>query len=157
MRNYIALVGKKNSNLEETCGYYGEKVVLKAQQLGLNTCWVALTMSKGAVKKNVKIGPDEKLVCVIAIGSGTTQGIAHKSKPMDDLCHIAQKPEWFVNGMKAVMLAPTAVNQQKFQLSLDGDQATAKTTGGFYSDIDLGIAKYHFEIGAKKDRSIWIS
>ena len=76
---------------------------------------------------------------------------------MDDLCHIAQKPEWFVNGMKAVMLAPTAVNQQKFQFSLDGDQATATTTGGFYSDIDLGIAKYHFEIGAKKDRSIWIS
>ena len=44
--NYIAMVGKKCPALEETCGYYGERLVLKAQQLGLNTCWVAMTYSK---------------------------------------------------------------------------------------------------------------
>ena len=42
--DYIALVGKKGA--EENCGYYGEKIVLKAQQLGLNSCWVAMTYSK---------------------------------------------------------------------------------------------------------------
>lgn len=44
--NYIALIGKKDTNLEEMCGYYGEKLVLFAQQLGLNTCWVAMMWYK---------------------------------------------------------------------------------------------------------------
>lgn len=44
--NYIALVGKKGKDLDEKCGYYGEHLVLKAQQLGLNTCWVAMTYKK---------------------------------------------------------------------------------------------------------------
>lgn len=44
--NYIAMIGTKNSELDEKCGYYGERLVLKAQQLGLNTCWVAMTYSK---------------------------------------------------------------------------------------------------------------
>lgn len=46
VKNYIAVIGKKGRDLEEKCGYYGEKVVLYAQRLGLNTCWVALTYSK---------------------------------------------------------------------------------------------------------------
>ena len=45
--NYIALVGKNSETLEEIAGYYGEKLVLKAQELGLNTCWVAMTYGKG--------------------------------------------------------------------------------------------------------------
>lgn len=36
--NYIAVVGKKGKNLDEKAGYYGKKIVLKAQELGLNTC-----------------------------------------------------------------------------------------------------------------------
>lgn len=55
VKNYIALIGKKSPNLEEACGYYGEKIVLRAQQLGLNTCWVAMTYSK--VKTAFQIAP----------------------------------------------------------------------------------------------------
>ena len=44
VKNYIALVGDKSiEKLDEKCGYYGQKLVLKAQQLGLNTCWVGLS------------------------------------------------------------------------------------------------------------------
>lgn len=46
VQNYLALVGPKGANLDETCGYYGEQLVLLAQQLGLNTCWVGLTFKK---------------------------------------------------------------------------------------------------------------
>ena len=155
VQNYIALIGKKSADLDEKAGYYGERIVLKAQSLGLNTCWVAMTMSKGTVKKNCAIGPGEKLVCVIPVGYGTTQGVPHKSKAMDDLCRAAQRPEWFVNGMEAAMLAPTAMNQQKFLFTLDGNRVTAKATGGFYSKVDLGIVKYHFEVGAGKDHVTW--
>lgn len=143
VENYIALVGKKDKSLEEKCGYYGERIALLAQQLGLNTCWVAMTHGKSAAK----IGSDEKQICLIALGYGKTQGVPHKSKPMQELCRTdAEMPEWFRTGMEAVMLAPTAVNQQKFIFELNGDKASAKVSGfGFYAKTDLGIVKYHFE------------
>ena len=75
------MVGKKSEDLDETCGYYGEKLVLYAQTLGLNTCWVGLTYSK--VKDAFVLEDGEKLYCVISIGYGTTQGIPHKSKPFE--------------------------------------------------------------------------
>lgn len=46
VRNYIAFVGQKDDTLDERTGYYGERLVLLAQQLGLNTCWVAATYRK---------------------------------------------------------------------------------------------------------------
>jgi len=147
--NYFALVGTKSESLHEAIGYYGERLVLKAQQLGLNTCWVALSFSKG--KSKCVIDKGEKLVCVIALGYGTTQGVPHQSKPLESLIlaeDSAALPTWFRQGMEAVLLAPTAVNQQKFLFTLSGDTVNVKATGGFYSNIDLGIVKYHFEAGS---------
>lgn len=156
VHNYVALIGKKGANLEEKVGYYGEKVILKAQQMGLNTCWVAMTFGKGKAKKNVLIDSGEKLVCVLSLGYGAKEGIAHKSKDMSELCSCnCEMPDWFKNGMEAAMLAPTAMNQQKFLISLDGNTVMTKNLGGFYSGIDLGIVKYHFEIGAGKNNFIW--
>lgn len=147
--NYIALVGKKSADFEEKCGYYGEKIVLKAQQLGLNTCWVAMTFSKGKSKNSISIKSGEKLLMVISLGYGKTNGVEHKSKPATELSNItSESPEWFLNGVTAAQLAPTAMNQQKFKFELDGDKVKAFPGSGFYTKVDLGIAKYHFEIGA---------
>lgn len=154
VKNYLALVGKKSAGLDEKLGYYGELLVLKAQALGLNTCWVALTFSKGKCSAVVDSG--EKLVCVISLGFGSTQGVAHKSKPMDTLCTVnGEAPGWFHAGMEAALLAPTAVNQQKFMLTLGGSTVSAAATGGFYSKLDLGIVKYHFEAGAGTENFNW--
>ena len=153
--NYIALIGRKGPDLDETVGYYGQRLVLKAQMLGLNTCWVAMTMKKGTVKANCKMDKDEKLVCVLSLGYGVNPGKAHKSKAMEALCGPGQKPDWFVKGMQAAMLAPTAMNQQKFQFTLEGSAVKARATGGFYSKVDLGIVKYHFELGAGKENFTW--
>ena len=148
VRNYIAMVGKKGE--DERIGYYGERLVLLAQTHGLNTCWVALTFSKR--KTGCRIGPGEKLFCVIAIGYGRTEGVEHRSRPMSELCRVqGDMPEWFRKGMEAAMLAPTAVNQQKFLFTLDNDTVTAERTGGMYSLVDLGIVKYHFEIGSGRE------
>lgn len=152
--DYIALVGKKSEDLEEKCGYYGEKMVLYAQQLGLNTCWVALTFSK--VKGAYRVKPGEKLCLVIAIGYGTTQGVAHKSKTMEQVSEVnGTAPEWFEKGVKAALLAPTAINQQKFKFILKGNRVNAEAGRGFYSKIDCGIAKYHFELGAGAGSFAW--
>ncbi len=144
VKNYIALVGKKSSILDESLGYYGELLVLKAQELGLNTCWVA--MSHGKSKAVVDKG--EKLVCIIALGYGISQGEEHKSKPLQKVCNYSDgMPEWFLNGVNAALLAPTAINQQKFFFELMPDGKVKATCGsGFYTKLDLGIVKYHFEI-----------
>lgn len=147
VKNYIALIGKKGPKLEETCGYYGERLVLLAQRLGLNSCWAAMTYSKIKGAYEVKAG--EKLCCVISIGYGVNQGVSHKVKKVEELCQVnGQMPQWFREGVEAAQLAPTAMNQQKFYFVLKEDQVAAKTKAGFYTKVDLGIAKYHFEIGA---------
>ena len=76
---------------------------------------------------------------------------------MEELCKIknGEAPEWFKKAMESVMLAPTAVNQQKFVFYLDGNEVEAKTLLGFYAKIDLGIAKLHFEIGAGDAFFVW--
>ena len=139
VKNYIAIVGKKEE--QEKAGYYGEKLVLKCQELGLNTCWVALTHGK----VNVQTKQQQKLLILIALGYGTNTGVAHKSKPIKELCKEDAYPEWFMKGMEAVSLAPTAMNQQKFLFEMKNGQIYAKALRGFYSKIDLGIVKYHFE------------
>ena len=148
VQNYIALVGKKSPALEETLGYYGEELVLKAQELGLNTCWVALTHGKS----KAVVGKGEKEVCLIALGYGAVQGVEHKSKPLQELCScVGPMPEWFLSGMNAAMLSPTAMNQQKFRFELLPDGTVKATCGsGFYTRLDLGIVKYHFEALAGK-------
>lgn len=150
VENYLALVGKKSDDLQEKCGYYGEKIVLKAQMLGLNTCWVAGTYNKFKAKRNIKLNKDEKLICVIAIGYGENQGKPHKNTLIDFLFRLrGDMPSWFMEGMQCAMLAPTAMNKQKFRFTmLDGNKVKAEATGRFFNGVDLGIVKLHFEIGA---------
>ena len=152
--NYIALIGPKSDALDELCGYYGERLVLRAQQLGLNTCWVALTYKK--IHRAFQLDSGEKLTVVIALGYGENQGTAHKSKSADAVSKsTGEAPDWFRAGVEAALLAPTAMNQQKFTLSYAGGKVSAKAGRGLYSKVDLGIVKYHFEIGSGMDHSIW--
>lgn len=148
VRNYIALVGPKSADLDERLGYCGEKLVLLAQELGLNTCYVALTHGKSSAV----VGKGEKQVCLIALGYGKTQGVAHKNKPLSELCNCAESmPDWFAAGMQAALLAPTAMNQQKFYFTLLPDgRVNVKSGRGFYTKLDLGIVKYHFEAASGK-------
>ena len=152
--SYLALVGPKGSQLEERCGYYGERLVLKAQQLGLNTCWVAMSYKK--VPGAFEVKPDEKLVVVIALGHGANQGVAHKSKGVQAVSRGAETaPLWFRAGVECALLAPTAMNQQKFVFTYEDGKVSAKAGTGFYSKVDLGIANYHFEIGSGRKAGLW--
>ena len=114
---------------------------------------MALTYKK--IRTAFTVGKDEKLYCVIALGYGATSGVPHKSKSPDAVSDAIAPPDWFRRGIEAVLLAPTAMNQQKFVFSLDGNRVSAKAGGGFYTKIDLGIAKYHFETGAGIENFVW--
>lgn len=152
--DYFALVGPKGDQLHETAGYYGERLVLFAQQLGLNTCWVAASYRK--IKGAYSVRPGEALACVISVGYGKTQGVPHKSKTIDDVVAPGtDMTDWFKRGVEAALLAPTAINQQKFTFSHEGRKVYVKAGFGPYAKIDLGIVKYNFEVGAGKDNFEW--
>ena len=152
VRNYFVMVGKKGADLDERVGYYGEQLVLLAQTLGLNTCWVGLSYRK--VPEAYNVGKDEKLACMIALGYGETQGVSHKIKTIGQVSNASDlTPAWFKRGVEAALLAPTAVNQQKFSFEYVGVKDNwhiVKARKGFsiigYTGIDLGIVKCHFMI-----------
>ena len=160
--NYIVMAGKKADDLDERVGYYGEQLVLLAQTLGLNTCWVGLSYSK--VPGTYVLEDGEKIACYIAIGYGETQGVGHKIKTVNQASNASDvTPTWFLKGVEAALLAPTAVNQQKFSFVYVGTKDgrhQVHARKGFsmigYTQMDLGIAKYHFEIGVGKENFVWV-
>lgn len=164
VRNYVVVAGKKDDTFDERVGYYGEQLVLYAQTLGLNSCWAGLTYRK--IGGTYELLPGEKIACYIALGYGETQGSSHKINTPRDVSNVSDEtPDWFLRGVEAALLAPTAVNQQKFHFQYvaapDSEKPGVIARKGFslvgYAGIDLGIAKYHFEIGAGKDNFVWVS
>jgi len=163
VKNYLVMAGKKNGELDEKIGYYGEQLVLLAQTLGLNSCWAGLSYSK--IPGTYQLAEGEKVSCYIALGYGTTQGSGHKVKNIKDVSNASDlTPEWFNKGVETALLAPTAVNQQKFFQEYLGNRdngslpkVAAKPLFSMigYIKIDLGIVKYHFEIGAGKENFEW--
>ena len=146
VRNYITLIGPRGMNLDERLGYYGERLVLLAQTLGLNTCWVGLTYKKTPDAWEIRKG--ETLRGVIALGKGVTQGVQHKSKTFEAVTEGKDFPDWFVRGVEAALLAPTAINQQKFRFSYRNGEVSVKAGLGFFAHMDLGIVAYHFELAS---------
>lgn len=163
VNNYFVVSGKKADDLDERAGYYGEQLVLLAQQLGLNTCWVGQSYRK--IENTFKLDDGEKIVCYIAVGYGETQGAEHKHKTLEDVSNINRlTPEWFKKGVTAALLAPTAVNQQKFYFEYvlsdeENQKPKVKAKRLFslvgYTNVDLGIAKCHFEIAAGTENFVW--
>lgn len=162
VNNYLVMAGKKAEDLDERIGYYGEHLVLLAQTLGLNTCWVGLSYSK--VPGTYVLEEGEKIACYIAIGYGETQGVGHKIKTVEQVSNASDiTPSWFKKGVEAALLAPTAVNQQKFSfeyVGMSNNRHQVRAKKGFsmigYTQMDLGIAKYHFEVGAGKVNFEWL-
>ena len=158
VNSYIALVGKIEEDLEEKVGYFGEYCLLEAQKMGLNSCWIVLTFNKRNVIKICKVLKGEKLVAIIALGYGTSEGREHISKSMSELSNIASdSPSWFVKGVECASKAPTALNRQSFYIELlENNNVRLKSLGGKYAKIDYGIVKYHFEVGAGKENFNWV-
>ena len=157
VRNYFVMAAPKGKEVEEKVGYYGEMLVILAQTLGLNTCWVGLSYRK--IPGTFTLRGGDVVHCVISVGYGETPGVPHTIRPAEDYYRsVGRPPGWFLNGMRAVMLAPTAINQQKFRFILHpGGKVEARALFSLagYTRVDLGIAKYHFEIGAGSENFEW--
>ncbi len=159
VRSLIVLKGSTGvKDLKEKLGYYGEEIVLEATNLNLGTCWVGGTFDR----KNpvFQVDGKEKLVCVITIGNVAEDksirekmiyGLTHrKTRSMEEF-YTADKavPDWFRNGIKAVQKAPSATNSQKYRFEYKNDVVKAFIPDNYeYDLVDLGIAKFHFELAA---------
>lgn len=144
VNSYVVVAGQKAYDLDERVGYYGEHLVLFAQTLGLNTCWVGLSYSK--VPETYVLEKGEKIACYIAIGYGEIQGVGHKIKTVEQVSNARDiTPSWLKKGVEAALLAPTAVNQQKFSFEYvgmkDGHHRVLAKKGFSmigYTQMDLG-------------------
>ncbi len=152
--NYLALVGEDTEDLDERCGYYGEQIVLWAQMHGLKTGWLDTQPKNETDAFEVKDG--ERHVLSVAIGYSDANPKGPKPALIENMSVVeGEAPDWFNAGMECAVLAPTAGNQRLFRIHWDGENVSITSVPGFLEKVDLGIAKYHFEVGSGKDHNIW--
>ena len=149
-RNYIAMIGPDDGKLNEKCGYFGERLVLLAQSMGLRTCWALLCK-----KKEIDVEAGQRFAIGISVGYGEDDGVPHKDRPVSEIADLEGAPEWFRKGIECVMLAPSGRNRQPISFSQRDGVVTVSYKANNLTRVDCGIAKYHFELGAGKDSFRW--
>lgn len=166
VQNYLVLAGAKDIPYRyEKMGYYGEKWVLLATSLHIGTCWVAGTYDKKSVRCDLR--DNEEIVALIPFGVPVEQetvfakmlrrGMHRRSKTIEEMLHSPeQPPNWVLEGMKYVVKAPSAVNRQPAKFtSSQGLVMAAVPSDAMMQQLDLGIAKLHFELGAGGGQWQW--
>lgn len=159
-RTHVAFVvddGKaRGVAADEAIGYWGQKIVLAAQDMGLNTCWCALCSRK---KSRAVVASGKKIRLIIAVGHGKTQGVSRKTKSVEALSSVecVKAPAWFAAAMEAAQLAPTAMNNQNFKITLLSDAKTVRIDApqSGLNVIDEGIVRCNFEIAANEAGADW--
>lgn len=152
VKNYIILAGNDTEDLAEKLGYFSADIMLYAQTLGLNTWYVGGTFNRG-VSKYV---PNKKVIGIVAVGYGVNNGVAHKSKTLEEVSsYEGTMPEWFKNGIEASLLAPTALNKQDYKIIGKGNEVKIEIDNGIFTGANKGLIKYHFELGAGKENFEW--
>ncbi len=153
VKNYFILAGDEAPDLDERLGYCSADLMLYAQTLGLNT-WYVGGMFNRSVSQYVE---GRKVIGVIAVGYGQTEGIPHKSKSAAEVSmYDGEIPEWFVSGIKTALLAPTALNKQDFIISGKDNKVKIENENGLFTGVNRGLVKYHFELGAGKNNFEWV-
>lgn len=146
VRSYFVLAGSDRPGLDEDLGYASADLMLFAQTLGLSTWWIGGTFSRKSVERAV---PGKKVIGIVAVGFGVTSGVAHKSKTAAEVSsYEGPAPQWFADGVQAALLAPTALNKQCFRIVGESGKVSISENSGTFSGADIGIVKYHFELGA---------
>ncbi len=153
VKNFFILAGEDEPDLDRRLGYSGADLMLYAQTLGLNTWWVGGTFHRKKLSEQM---PGTKVIGVIAVGYGATQGVPHKSKgPEEVSAYAGTAPEWFQRGVEAALLAPTALARQAFFIKGERDRVSVSCDSGIFSGADMGLVTYHFELGAGKESFRW--
>ncbi len=163
---YAAFIGRMDSPLvQEAAGYMGEGIILEATSLGLATCWVGGFFRPEAVREQVSIRREEKVLAVTPIGyapekkdrtekllSGAVR--SHRRKPLATLVRGDALPPRLEKAFAAARLAPSAQNRQPWRFRIEKDGVVIAADASFTASsiskrLDCGIAMLHFELGAR--------
>ena len=151
VKNYFILAGDDAPDLGERLGYSAADLMLYAQTLGLNSWYIGATYNHG-VSRYVN---GKKAIGIVVVGYGQTAGVPHKSKSASGKGSQTAAPEWFTKGVEMALLAPTALNRQDFFITGEGNTVHIKAANTPYSGANLGLVRYHFELGAGKGNFEW--
>jgi len=97
--------------------------------------------------KNIAISPAYQ-------GKGLGSWILKKAEEIATYDGIA--PQWFQEGIEFLLYAPTAYNKQDFVVKGNDNKVRLYSESGSFGEIETGIGKYHFEVGAGKENFEWI-
>jgi nitroreductase len=166
---FVFIGDKRDPLVQEQLGYTGEGIILEAEALQLNTCWVGGFFSLKAVRTLIDINEKEAVIAVAPIGVAperysfeerllTAFGLTHKRKPLSELTIGLNErgwPDWIKAALYAARLAPSAVNRQPWRFHVKPDSITISTDGGetkrdwvMSKRFDCGIAMLHIEVAA---------
>lgn len=158
VQNYaVAIIKPQNPNAKEIAGYAGQELAMRAQALGLATCFIGATYDSTELNLHLKDG--EEVSFLLTIGKAAQDAKVNN--------HPSLSPEQFYDsstaffnleeaekripslavGLDALACAPSGMNKQPVRVWLAEDTflhaGLAETTD--YSLTDLGIAKFNFQ------------
>jgi len=167
---FIGFVGDMDSPImQEQVGYMGEGIVLEAEALRLNTCWVSGTFRKETTAELLGIDEDETVLAVTPVGYASSRlsfeeklltgfGFTHRRKPLSDMVIGLEQPEWPLwirAALESARLAPSAINRQPWRFRVEKDSITVandsckvKRESVQSKRLDCGIAMLHIELAA---------
>ena len=148
-------------------GFACEAAVLKAEAMGLGTCWLGGTFSRKDFAPAADIPEGFMLIAVIPVGrpADKTRFLekmmrkvagSDSRKPFAELFFegkwgnpLSEESEW-ADALKAVRLAPSSTNSQPWRTVVDGRKVHFYYKPGIYAYLDMGIALCHFSLTAGK-------
>ncbi|MFC1958961.1 nitroreductase family protein [Chloroflexota bacterium] len=167
---FLAFVGNtKSPMVQEQVGYTGEGIILEAEAMNLNTCWVGGSFRREVVNSLIDIRQDEKVFAITPIGYAikkpkfeeklmTVFGLAHRRKPLSDLViglKEAEWPKWMKASLEAARLAPSAINRQPWRFIAEENIITValndkklQIDSTMSKRLCCGIAMLHIEVAA---------
>lgn len=162
--NYILILSDVKEGYIENSGYIGERVVLKARDLGIDSCWITFKDSK-SIKERLNILSDKEVTAIIALGYEDNSN--NKNKRTSDRLGVEEivfMDEWgnnasvteleeryLLDAFSWARMAPSSLNRQPWRFIIDGGKVIlAVKTEDFSSDyegsIDTGIAMLYFSL-----------
>lgn len=162
-RNYLACVVDTDfPDYMERAGYLAQQFVMKAQSLGLSTCYVGGTYNAGKV--NVQMRAGWKLLFIVLTGYKSEAPASFVAKLASSIIHRKKRTiESFFEGdfqtavgeipylrtmLEALACAPSSLNKQPVKVRLEERDGVKTVCAGVDASnpknlIDLGIAKFN--------------
>lgn len=164
-RNYMAaVVDIATPDILERAGYFAEKFVIMATELGLGTCFVGGTYNDKVVKAQLRAG--EKILFLVLLGypkeksrfiANFMVNMIHRKKmgareffePESGYDRAVKTIPNLEEGLEGVACAPSAVNRRPTRIFLKEENGEKIPCARVDANnpknlIDLGIAKFNF-------------